>query len=98
MSTQASSIRVEPEIADAYNSASQEDQKKIQLLMGLWLQELSTQPNMSLSEVMDMISDRAQARGLTPEILESILPQAPGTAMLTIGPTDCPLKEPLPCL
>jgi len=73
MSTQASSIRVEPEIADAYNSASQENQKKIQLLMGLWLQELSTQPNISLSEVMDMISDRAQARGLTPEILESIL-------------------------
>jgi hypothetical protein len=73
MSTQISSIQVEPEIADAYNSASQEDQKKIQLLMGLWLQELSTQPNMSLSDVMDMISERAQARGLTPEILESIL-------------------------
>jgi hypothetical protein len=29
--------------------------------------------NMSLSEIMDMISDRAQARGLTPEKLESIL-------------------------
>lgn len=73
MSTQISSIQVEHEIADAYNSASQEDQKKIQLLMGLWLRELSTQPTMSLSEVMDMISDRAQANGLTPEILESIL-------------------------
>lgn len=73
MSAEITSIQVEPEIADAYNSASQEDQKKIQLLMGLWLRELSTQPNMSLNEVMDMISDRAQARGLTPEILESIL-------------------------
>lgn len=73
MSTEITSIEVEPDIADAYNSASQEDQKKIQLLMGLWLRELSTQPNMSLNEVMDMISDRAQARGLTPEILESIL-------------------------
>ena len=73
MSTQTSSIQVEPDIADAYNSASQEDQKKIQLLMGLWLRELSTQPAMTLSEVMDIISDRAQARGLTPEILESIL-------------------------
>jgi hypothetical protein len=50
MSTQISSIQVEPDIADAYNAASQEDQKKIQLLMGLWLQELSTQPNMTLSE------------------------------------------------
>ncbi|MEK6324194.1 MAG: hypothetical protein AABN33_21355 [Acidobacteriota bacterium] len=72
MSTEITSIQVEPDIADAYNSASQEDQKKIQLLMRLWLRELSTQPNMSLTEVMDMISDRAQARGLTPEILESI--------------------------
>jgi hypothetical protein len=73
MSTEITSIQVEREIADAYNSASQQDQKKIQLLMGLWLRELSTQPNMSLNEVMDMISDRARARGLTPEILESIL-------------------------
>jgi hypothetical protein len=73
MSTETTSILVEPDIANAYNSASQEDQKKIQLLMGLWLKELSTQPEMSLTEVMDMISDRAQSRGLTPEILESIL-------------------------
>ncbi len=73
MSTEITSIQVEPDIADAYHAASQEDRKKIQLLMGLWLRELSTQPNMSLTEVMDMISDRAQARGLTPEILESIL-------------------------
>ena len=75
MSTEITSIQVVPEIADAYNSASQQDQKKIQLLMGLWLRELSTQPNMSFTEVMDMISDRAQARGLTPEILESTLDQ-----------------------
>jgi hypothetical protein len=73
MSTETTSIQVEPDIANAYNSASQEDQKKIQILMRLWLRELSTQPNMPLTEVMDMISDRAQARGLTPEVLESIL-------------------------
>jgi hypothetical protein len=73
MATEPTSILVEPDIANAYNSASQEDQKKIQLLMGLWLRELSTQPDMSLTEMMDMISDRAQSRGLTPEILESIL-------------------------
>jgi len=73
MSTEIPSIQVEPNIANAYNSASQEDQRKIQLLMGLWLRELSKKPNLSLTEVMDLISDRAQARGLTPEILESIL-------------------------
>lgn len=73
MSTEITSIQVEPDIADAYNSASREDQRKIQLLMGLWLRELSTRPDLSLTEVMEMISDRAQARGLTPELLESIL-------------------------
>ena len=72
MSTEFTSIQVEPDIADAYNAASHEDRRKIQLLMGLWLRELSTQPNMSLTEVMDMISDRAQARGLTPEILRDM--------------------------
>lgn len=58
MSAELTSIQVEPDIADAYNSASQEGQKKIQLLMGLWLRELSTQPNMNLSEVMDMMRRR----------------------------------------
>jgi hypothetical protein len=48
MSTETNSIQVEPDIADAYNAASQ-DRKKMQLLMGLWLRELSTQPNMSLT-------------------------------------------------
>lgn len=73
MATDTTSIQVESDVASAYNSASQEDQRKLQLLMRLWLQEFSTQPNPSLSEVMDVISDRAQARGLTPDILESIL-------------------------
>lgn len=73
MSTETTSIEVAPDVASAYNSASEEDQKKIQVLMRLWLQELSSTRGPSLNEVMDMISDRAQARGLTPEILESIL-------------------------
>lgn len=73
MAIKTTSIQVEPDVANAYNSASQEDRKKIQRLMRLWLRELSTQPGLSLSEVMDMISEQAQARGLTPEILESIL-------------------------
>ena len=73
MATETTSIQVESDLADAYNSASEEDRKKVQLLMRLWLRELSTSPNLSLGEVMDMISERAQARGLTPEILESIL-------------------------
>lgn len=73
MVTETAAIKVESEVANAYNSAPQNDQKKIQLLMRLWLRELSTRPDLSLTEVMDLIGERAQARGLTPEILESIL-------------------------
>ncbi len=73
MVTENMTIQVEPDVASAYNRASEQDQKKIQTLLRLWLQELSKSPNLSLSGIMDMISDRAQARGLTPEILESIL-------------------------
>lgn len=44
----------------------------MRLLLTLWLREfaLTSRP---LSEIMDAISDKAEARGLTPEILESIL-------------------------
>ncbi|PYP84262.1 MAG: hypothetical protein DMF61_20410 [Blastocatellia bacterium AA13] len=73
MAAETNSIKVEPDVANAYNSASQEDQQKIQLLIRLWLQEFATLPSLSLTEVMDLISDRAQSRGLTPEILDSIL-------------------------
>ena len=73
MAAETNSIKVEPDVANAYNSASREDQQKIQLLMRLWLQEFATLPSLSLTEVMDLISDRAQSRGLTPEILDSIL-------------------------
>jgi hypothetical protein len=70
---ESSAIKVESGVANAYNSAPQEAQQKIQLLIRLWLRELSTRPDLSLTEVMDMISHRANVRGLTPEILESIL-------------------------
>jgi len=73
MAAETNSIKVEPDVANAYNSASREDQQKIQLLMRLWLQEFATLPSLSLTEVMDLISDGAQSRGLTPEILDSIL-------------------------
>jgi hypothetical protein len=62
-------IKVESELANAYNSAPEKDRERIQLLMRLWLQELSARSDLSLTEVMDMISERAQARGLTPQVL-----------------------------
>lgn len=67
------SLPVSAETARWYNEASEDERRKIQLLLNLWLDEIATSQRLSLSEIMDRISDRAQARGLTPEILESLL-------------------------
>lgn len=64
-------VSIPSELADIYNTASEQDRQKIQVLLSLWLREISS--GLSLSEMMDYISDNAQERGLTPEILESLL-------------------------
>ena len=73
MATTAITIHVETDAAKAFAEASPEEQRKIQLLLSLRLQDLTTSPGKSLKTVMDEIGARAEARGLTPEILESLL-------------------------
>jgi hypothetical protein len=73
MATDKITIQVDAEVADAYHSAAAEEQRKIQLLLRIFLREISTAPPRSLDEIMDSISDRAKARGLMPELLESML-------------------------
>ena len=72
MATQIITIRVSPEAARVYNTATAEQQRKLEALLSLKLTEVarSTRP---LEEVMSEISHKAQERGLTPEILESLL-------------------------
>lgn len=71
MTTETISIPVDAAAARVYSAASSEDQKKLGLLLSLWLQEYgSAKP---LNRIMDEISAKAQARGLTPEILEDVL-------------------------
>jgi hypothetical protein len=72
MQTQEITIRVDPEAASAYLAASEEDRRKLDLLLSLRLQDV-TQLGESLESVMREIGKRAGQRGLTPEILESIL-------------------------
>lgn len=72
MQTQEITIRVDPEAACAYLAASEDDRRKLDLLLSLRLQDV-TQPGESLEDVMREIGRRAQERGLTPDILESIL-------------------------
>lgn len=66
-------IEVSSEIAEAYQSASPKDRRRIQAIVSILLQKQSNADIAFLQELMDEISDRAEARGLTPEILESIL-------------------------
>ncbi len=66
------SVRLDADTARIYTSAPPEDQKKLRLLLSLWLREYAIAPT-PLKQVMDQIGEKAQARGLTPEILESLL-------------------------
>jgi len=66
-------IRIDSEAARAFKTAAPELQKKIQLLFSAWLKEIISKNKTSLKLLMDEISEKAQDRGLTPEILETIL-------------------------
>jgi hypothetical protein len=67
------SIPVDVSTAIAYNQSSVEQQQKIQLLLCLRARELFTPSNVSLQQIMDDIGAKAEARGLTPQILETLL-------------------------
>lgn len=65
-------VSVDPEVAEFYRSASDAERRKLDLLVSLRLRDAAVDGK-SLEEVMDEISINAQRRGLTPEILKSIL-------------------------
>jgi hypothetical protein len=65
-------VSVDSDVANAYRSASQDDRRKLDLLINLRLRD-ATRSKKSLKDVMFEISQNAQQRGLTPEILRSIL-------------------------
>lgn len=65
-------VSVDTDVADSYRSASTSDRRKLDLLVNLRLRE-ATESRMSLREIMRDISRNAQRRGLTPELLKSIL-------------------------
>lgn len=69
----AITIPVDAETAYAYHRASSDDQKKMQLMLRLRLRELTELPHKSLTEIMDDIGANAEARGLTSDILETLL-------------------------
>ena len=72
MQTETITVHVTPQAATAYRAASEEDRRKLDLLVSLQLSEFS-RSNDSLATVMDAMSQEAASSGLTPEILDSIL-------------------------
>ncbi len=72
METEKITIRVTPEAARIYQSASEQERRKLDALLSLRLSEVA-HPSRPLKELMREASEEAQARGLTPEILKEIL-------------------------
>jgi len=66
-------IPLDPETARAYDSAAPEEKRKMQALLSLWLRELAAGQHSSLQQVLEEVGRKAQARGLTPEMLDSLL-------------------------
>lgn len=65
-------IPLDADTARLYSEAPADLQKKFRLLLTLWIRELAMSPR-PLQAIMDEISQRALERGLTPEVLESLL-------------------------
>ncbi len=72
METRTITIRVSPEAASTYETAPAEHQRKLDALLSLKLIEVA-RARRPLEEIMSEISRKARERGLTAEILESIL-------------------------
>jgi hypothetical protein len=75
METKTISLRVSADVADAYESASAEEKRKLEALLSSRLREAvrHRKHGRSLEEIMDEMSRRAQERGLTQEKLDDIL-------------------------
>jgi hypothetical protein len=65
-------VRVNPDVAKAYRDADADLRNQIDLILDLRLRE-AFESSESLQTLMREIGRKARDRGLTPEILESIL-------------------------
>jgi hypothetical protein len=72
MTTDQITINVAPDVARAYREATDDDRRKLDVLLSLRLSD-ALRTDRPLQDLMREIGKNARARGLTPEILESIL-------------------------
>jgi len=73
MATATISITVDAEAARSFAEATLEERRKVELLLALRLRELTHGRVRPLRDIMDEIGAEAEAKGLTPEKLESML-------------------------
>ena len=72
METQEIKIRVSSQAANLYQSASEEERSKLDLVLSLKLSEIGSSSR-SIKEIMREASKEAQEQGLTEEVLREIL-------------------------
>ena len=70
--TEQITVSVDSDVANLYRSASNNERRKLDLLVNLRLRD-ATESGKSLRNAMLEISRNAQRRGLTPDVLQSIL-------------------------
>jgi hypothetical protein len=73
MSTVPVTISVDSAAAQAFVGARPEDRRKIELLLGLRLRELTHDVGKPLRQIMDEIGESAERNGLTDEKLAELL-------------------------
>ena len=71
-------IPLDPQTAQAYDAASEEEKRKLQALLSLWLRELATGESLPLQRVLDEVGQKAIARREGPPV-SHLTRSAPGT-------------------
>ena len=76
MTREEITIKVPSDVAEAYRNATKEQQEQIEARIAVLLKSSMTSRQVGITKLrqtMDEIGGRAAERGLTPEILQSIL-------------------------
>jgi hypothetical protein len=73
MASRTISIPVDAQTERAWSAIGADERRRIEAFLGVWVRELATRQPEALKDVMDEVGRQAQERGLTPEILDSIL-------------------------
>lgn len=70
---QSVTLQLDAEAVDVFQTVSEVDKEKLQFLVSSLFKEYKVSNQNTLKKTMDEINKKAQERGLTPEILSSIL-------------------------